>query len=372
MCLPYRLVDATYLSVIALISTAETLAEQLRVPSSTRVFSVVGSIELAVVIFVPRGMNDNLSLPSPNQAMLPTPVRAVRLQYLLDGYDHSAAEFLRLGFTAGFRIQFEGNLHTVTSKILLSAYQHPHIVDLKIRKEIDAGRIAGPFTTPPFSTFRVSPLGVVPKKAPGEFRLIHHLSYPKGFSINDGIPSKYSAVSYATIEDAIKTLKCAGQGCFLAKTDIKSAFRIVPIHPDDYHLLGFMWRNMFYYDRAMPMGCSSSCRTFEALSTAVKWIARHKFQIPYILHLLDDFLIISLSRETCSQQLSVFLGVCDYLGIPIAPEKTCGPATTLSFAGIELDSIRMEARLPQDKIMKCTEMLNSFIGKRLPLKSFKQ
>ena len=115
------------------------------VPSSTRVFSVVGSIELAVVIFVPRGMNDNLSLPSPNQAMLPTPVRAVRLQYLLDGYDHSAAEFLRLGFTAGFRIQFEGNLHTVTSKILLSAYQHPHIVDLKIRKEIDAGRISRSF-----------------------------------------------------------------------------------------------------------------------------------------------------------------------------------------------------------------------------------
>ena len=91
----------------------------------------------------------------------------------------------------------------------------------------------------------------MPKKAPGEFRLIHHLSYPKGFSINDGIPSEYSAVSYAMIEDAIKTLKCAGQGCFLAKTDIKSAFCIVPIHPDDYHLLGFMWRNMFYYDRAV-------------------------------------------------------------------------------------------------------------------------
>ena len=72
------------------------------VPSSRRVFSVVGSIELAVVIFVPRGMNDNLSLPSPNQAMLRTPVRAVRLQYLLDGYDHSVAEFLKLGFTADF------------------------------------------------------------------------------------------------------------------------------------------------------------------------------------------------------------------------------------------------------------------------------
>ena len=38
----------------------------------------------------------------------------------------------------------------------------------------------------------------------------------------------------------------------------------------------------------------------------------------------------------------------------MAPEKTCGPATTLSFAGIELDSICSEARLPIDKIHKST------------------
>ena len=245
-----------------------------------------------------------------------------------------------------------------------SALQHPDIVDDKLAKEITAGRIAGPFSSPPLEDFRVSPLGVVPKKSPGEFRLIHHLSYPKGFSINDGIPGEYSSVSYATIEDGIRLIKRAGQGCFLAKTDIKSAFRIVPIHPADYNLLGMQWKNSFYYDRCMPMGCSSSCLTFEALSTAVEWIARHKYHIIHIIHLLDDFLIMAPTFDLCSKQLDIFLSLCSYLGIPIAREKTFGPLTTLSFAGIELDSIQMEARLPSDKLTKCMELIEAFLKRK--------
>ena len=94
-------------------------------------------------------------------------------------------------------------------------------------------RIAGPFQTPPLPKFRVFPLGVVPKKVPGEFRVIHHLSYPKGLSLNDGIPHEYSSVSYANIEDAIRFIKKAGHGCFLPKTDVQSAFCIIPMNPKD-------------------------------------------------------------------------------------------------------------------------------------------
>lgn len=46
------------------------------------------------------------------------------------------------------------------------------------KESLRANRIAGPFTQPPFPNIQVSPLGLVPKKSPGEFRLIHHLSYP--------------------------------------------------------------------------------------------------------------------------------------------------------------------------------------------------
>ena len=43
--------------------------------------------------------------------------------------------------------------------------------------------------------------------------------------------------------------------------------------------------------------------------------------------------------------------VFDYLrrpSVPIAEGKTFGPLTTLQFAGITLDSITMQASLPQD------------------------
>jgi len=143
-----------------------------------------------------------------------------------------------------------------------------------------------------------------------------------------------------------------GRGSFLAKTDIKSAFRIIPIHPDDYHLLGFTWREHYYFDRTLPMGLSSSCQIFEEVSTAIQWIAQTHGNIKNMLHLLDDFLIIAPDRLSCQADLSSFQKICSNIGVPLAPEKTEGPATCLSFAGIELDSVSCTARLPQGKLQK--------------------
>ena len=246
----------------------------------------------------------------------------------------------------------------------MSASENVEVVDKKLEKELASNRLAGPFTYPPFQHFTISPLGAVPKKNLGEFRLIHHLSFPKGSSVNDGILPEDSSVSYSTIKDAINFLKLTGRNCYLAKTDIKNAFRIIPVHPSDYHLLGICWKGKYYYDRCLPMGCSSSCKIFETFSTAVEWVAKNKFSIPFILHLLDDFLIVAPTQSLCQSQLEIFLSLCAYLGIPIAPEKTVGPSQVLSFAGIELDSCRMEARLPNDKVEKCKSLLSSFLRRK--------
>ncbi len=65
---------------------------------------------------------------------------------------------------------------------------------------------------------------------------------------------------------------------------------------------------------------------------------------------------MSATCSECQGNLDRFINLCSQLGIPIAPDKTFRPATTLTFAGIELDSIGSEARLPQDKIVKCVEI----------------
>ena len=105
---------------------------------------------------------------------LPTPVRMNRLAPLLSGYSTSAAEYLINGFCLVFPIPFQGPSSSSASPNLLSAKQHPGVFDHYLTKELLAQRVAGPFTHPPFQNFRVSPIGVLPKKTPGEFRCTLH------------------------------------------------------------------------------------------------------------------------------------------------------------------------------------------------------
>ena len=141
-----------------------------------------------------------------------TPIRVDRLEFLLDGYDIILKQFLVDGFCYGFHVNFVGE-H--------ASSESPHA---KLHQECDAGRIVRPFSTPPFLNFCCSPLGLVLKKDPLEFQMIHHLSYPKGSSVNDFIPDYYYTVKYASVGDAMKLLKRLGTGCFMAKMDVKSAF----------------------------------------------------------------------------------------------------------------------------------------------------
>ncbi|XP_022805339.1 uncharacterized protein LOC111342506 [Stylophora pistillata] len=53
----------------------------------------------------------------------------------------------------------------------------------------------------------------------------------------------------------------------------------------------------------------------------------------------------------------------------MALEKTIGPSSTISFAGIELDSVLMEARLPPDKLVKCQDLVSGFLrGRKVTLR----
>lgn len=83
------------------------------------------------------------------------------------------------------------------------------MVDTKIDKKLAVHQLAGQFSSPHFPQFRISPLGLVPRKTEGEFRLIHHLSFPHGSFLGTGISSESMRVSYATVEDAIHTIKLA-------------------------------------------------------------------------------------------------------------------------------------------------------------------
>ena len=56
--------------------------------------------------------------------------------------------------------------------------------------------------------------------------------------------------------------------------------------------------------------------------------------------------------------------ICSNVGVPLASEKLEGPATSLTFLGITLDTARMEIRLPRDKLLRIQESLSKWLGKK--------
>ncbi|KAJ1148816.1 hypothetical protein NDU88_001642 [Pleurodeles waltl] len=171
--------------------------------------------------------------------------------------------------------------------------QNTAVVARKLEKERALGRLAGPFKCPLLTGFVCSPMGVVPKKEPGQFRLIHNLSAPLWSSVNDAIDPQLCSVRYASVDNAEDKVRALGRGALLAKTDIESAFRLLPVHPDDYHLLGFQFQGEYYYDQCMPIGCSISCSYFEQFISFLQCFFLLRTGHREVIHYLDDFLILT-------------------------------------------------------------------------------
>ena len=208
------------------------------------------------------------------------------------------------------------------------------------------------------------PLGVVPNKHSSDWRTIYYLSYPERDSINDYIPKEPYALQYVRVNYAIHILLSLGPGSYMAKTDPKSAFRLIPIPPGDWHLMGTYWQSQYYVDIYLPFGVRSAPFLFNQFSDALEWIFENNYGLQQVLHILDDFFIAETTRLKCLTSPSTLLRVFMSLQAPVVASKTLGPSQELEFVGIVLDSIGMEARLPDDKVNRAREILNSFTQRR--------
>ena len=130
-----------------------------------------------------------------------------------------------------------------------------------------AGHVLGPFMEKPFVNLRVSGLGTAPKMN-GKWRVILHLSAPYGASVNDGISREEFSLHYSTVDDAVRLLLKHGVGSLMAKVDLKSAFRMVPVRDEDWDLLGMYWHRRYYVDTCLPFGLRSPYIGFCPLNTA--------------------------------------------------------------------------------------------------------
>ena len=188
--------------------------------------------------------------------------------------------------------------------------------------------------------------------------------FPEGASINDGIDPQLCSLQYTSVERVARAAQSLGKGTLLAKLDIKSAYRVIPVHPDDCCLLGFEWQGAHFIDGMRLFGLRSAPIIFTAVADAVEWIIR-QWGINDIDHYIDDFVIIGPPKsDVCGQALGMTIRTCTKLGAPLAMDKLEGPSHCITFLGIEIDTVARVLRLPPIKLTRLRKALQQWSSQR--------
>ena len=309
-----------------------------------------------------------------------TPVDPQKLLTLLNNtnYNHQETEFLVDGFTKGFDIGYRGKTTELKHTAPNLRFTIGNEIELwnKVMKEVKLKCYAGPFREIPYQNFIQSPIGLVPKDGGQATRLIFHLSYPReGASVNSCMPPELCQVRYPDFALAIRRcmeeLSKAGEDgiCYIAKSDMMSAFRNLGILPKQFAFLIMKARGpkdgKFYYfvHKSLPFGASISCSHFQRFSNAVAHIvATRTKKIP--INYLDDYFFVALLRSYCDGQVKEFLDVCKLIGFSVSLEKTYWSSTMLTFFGLLINTVGRCVSIPADKVGRALELIENLLLKK--------
>ena len=180
-------------------------------------------------------------------------------------------------------------------------------------------------------------------------------------SINDAISKDQFSLCYSSLDDAV----ASGPGALMAKIDLKSAFRMIPVRRQDWELLGMQWGDQLYIDKCLPFGLRSAPYLFSQFAEALSWILRENYQVVSHIHYLDDYLLVGAANsDLCHRYMATMLSLCQHLGIPVATNKLEGPSTSLTFLGVLIDSVKQELSLPTPKLEELKTPTQSWLTRR--------
>lgn len=231
----------------------------------------------------------------------------------------------------------------------------------------------GPYITPPFKTFHVSPVGTVPKDE-NKRRTIHHLSAPrKGISVNSEITYTDKTVTFIQFKQVVTWIQSLGRNAYIWKSDLQNAYRQLPLHHSAFPLLGIKWMDRYvqYFDTRGPFGLASMVAIFQEFADLLLYaISKNNSSIFTVNnqislhHLLDDFFGGHSNHSIANQQYEAFFNTCETLGVQVSLKKSFKPVQKLIILGFEYNTITQCVSIPKDKIAKIKSKLLYLHGRQ--------
>ena len=139
----------------------------------------------------------------------------------------------------------------------------------------------------------------------------------------------YPYRTYVSIDHLSSLILSLGREALLIKADIKEAYWMVPIHPQDQWLLGVQWRGVVFIDRVLPFDLRSAPKIFSAVFNAPQWILSTK-AITYSIHYLDEYIMVTNFLNKATIQKDILISTFESLGVPLEYSKLEGPSSCIS------------------------------------------
>jgi hypothetical protein len=217
-----------------------------------------------------------------------------------------------------------------------------------------------------------SPIGAVPKSTPGKYRLI--IDQSRGpHALNSTIAKSQVKVKLDNIHDLGTALLAARkkypeEKLTLFKSDVRSAYRQLPMHP--------LWQikqvvsidGQCHVDRCNTFGNRGGGWNWDSFVSLVNWIGTEKKNIPDLLGYVDDNFGWEFEGNTkyykpykkhLPAKQTRLLKLWDELGIPHDEEKQLsGPS--LPILGFQVDANAMTVEVPDERKAKVIDSLRTY------------
>ncbi len=272
-------------------------------------------------------------------------------------------EFLLNGIQNGFKITSLNGEEDIVNEVCVtnhpSVKKYEKLVENELLSQLAIKNYVFSETKPAI----ISPLAAIKKDNTDEVRLIHDASRPIGNALNDHATP--SSITYESIDDAVSLLN---SGSYMAKIDLRAAYRSVAIHPSDYKYTGLCFNftdksmSRYFFDTRLPFGSCLGPMIFHRISQSVKRMMSRKGYNNIIVY-LDDFLCVADSYEECVEVQHVLISLLIKLGFQISWKKVVGPCQRVEFLGIVIDSVQGTLSLSDEKVVKLKYKLNQFDNK---------
>ena len=170
----------------------------------------------------------------------------------------------------------------------------------------------------------------------------------------------YRYFSYSKVDDAVEL---SSPNCWFGKLDLSNCFLTFPLHPEAVKFFYFRFENKLYKFTHMPFGLRTAPLVCTLL-LSVPAFAMSKRGCKFVRY-LDDFFFIASSREELSRMLKNAKEVFTSFGLIVNEDKTEGPVQSISFLGVQINSIEKTVCCTPERVKELTTLLTSTLTKRI-------